>query len=62
MICAKSTKQIIALLSQTDFIQERYDRGYSWLTITSKTGAVIDGEKVDREEFFNTLNIWGKDN
>ena len=34
----KSTKQIIALLSQTDFIQELADRGYSWLTITSKTG------------------------
>ena len=61
LICAKSTKQIIALLSQTDFIQELADRGYSWLTITSKTGAIIDGEKVDREEFFNTLNAWGKD-
>ena len=29
--------------------------------ITSKTGAVIDGKKVNREEFFNTLNTWGKD-
>ena len=28
--------------------------------ITSKTGAVIDGEKVDRETFFDTLNKWGK--
>ena len=61
LICAKSTKQIIALLSQTDFIQELSERGYSWLTITSKTGAIVDGEKVDREEFFNTLNAWGKD-
>ena len=61
LICAKSTKQIIALLSQTDFIQELADRGYSWMTITSKTGAIIDGEKIDREEFFNTLNTWGRD-
>ncbi len=61
LICAKSTKQIIALLSQTGFIQELADRGYSWLTITSKTGAIVDGEKVDREEFFNTLNAWGRD-
>ena len=61
LICAKSTKQIIALLSQTDFIEELAERGYSWLTITSKTGAIIDGEKVDREEFFNTLNAWGRD-
>ena len=31
------------------------------MTITSKTGAIIDGKKVNREEFFNTLNAWGKD-
>ena len=29
--------------------------------ITSKTGAVIDGEKVSRDEFFNVLSAWGKD-
>ena len=29
--------------------------------ITAKTGAVVDGKKVDRESFFNTLNEWGKD-
>ena len=28
--------------------------------ITSKTGGVIDGQKVTREEFFNVLNAWGK--
>jgi len=28
--------------------------------ITSKTGAMIDGEKVDRETFFDTLNEWGR--
>ena len=61
LICAKTTKQIINLLSHTDFIQELSERGYSWMTITSKTGAIIDGEKVNREEFFNTLNTWGKD-
>ena len=35
-------------------------RGYSWMVITSKTGAIIDGQKVDRETFFNTLNAWGQ--
>ena len=29
--------------------------------ITSKTGAVIDGEKVTRDEFFNVLSAWGQD-
>ena len=61
LICARTTKQIVGLLSQSDFCTELYQRGYSWMTITSKTGAIIDGEKVDREEFFNTLNTWGKD-
>ena len=61
LICAKATKQIINLVSHTTFVQDLADRGYSWMTITSKTGAIIDGEKVDREEFFNTLNEWGKD-
>ena len=29
--------------------------------ITAKTGAIIDGKKVNREQFFETLNQWGKD-
>ena len=61
LICARTTKQIVGLLSQSDFCAELYQRGYSWMTITSKTGAIIDGKKVNREEFFNTLNTWGKD-
>jgi len=60
LICAKSTKQIVALVSQTDFVKQLSVRGYSWLMITSKTGAMIDGEKVDRETFFDTLNEWGR--
>ena len=61
LICARTTKQIVGLLSQSDFCSELAQRGYSWMTITSKTGAIIDGKKVNREEFFNTLNTWGKD-
>ena len=61
LIAARSTKQIIKLLSQSDFRKELSERGYSCLYITSKTGAVIDGQKVNREVFFDTLNAWGKD-
>ena len=61
LICAKSTKQIIGLLSQSEFCYELNVRGYSWMTITSKTGAIVDGKKVGRDEFFKTLNAWGKD-
>ena len=60
LICAKSTKQIITLLSHTEFIDDLTHRGYSWMTITSRTGAIVDGEKVSREDFFNTLNEWGR--
>ena len=61
LICARTTKQIVNLLTHSDFCAELYQRGYSWMTITSKTGAIIDGKKVDREKFFDTLNTWGRD-
>lgn len=61
LICAKATKQITNLISQTGFCQELQDRGYSWMVITSKTGAIIDGKKVNREEFFDTLHEWSQD-
>ena len=61
LICARTTKQIMGLISDSDFCVELYQRGYSWMTITSKTGAIIDGQKVNREQFFDTLNAWGKD-
>ena len=61
LICARTTKQIMGLLSDSDFRKDIASRGYSWMTITSKTGAIIDGQKVNREVFFDTLNAWGKD-
>jgi superfamily II DNA or RNA helicase len=61
LICAKATKHIIGLLSETDFAEQLAEEGYSVMHITSKHGAFIDGEKVNREVFFDTLNDWGKD-
>ena len=61
LVCVKSSKKLINLVSQTDCINELQSRGYSYLYITSKTGAVIDGKKVNREVFFDTLNAWGRD-
>ena len=61
LICARATKQIVGLVSQTEFVKELTYRGYSYMYITSKTGAVIDGKKVNREKFFAKLNEWGKD-
>ena len=61
LICARTTKQIINLLTHSDFCLQLKERGYSWMTITAKTGAIIDGKKVNRDVFFDTLNTWGKD-
>ena len=61
LVCVKTSRQLINLMSHTDFSTQLTDRGYSYLYITSKTGAVINGKKTDRETFFNTLNAWGKD-
>ena len=61
LVCAKSTKQIKGLVSYDKFLDELAWRGYTCMYITSKTGAVIDGKKVTRDEFFNVLSAWGKD-
>ena len=62
LIAARSTKQIVRLVTQTDFCKELEERGYNWMYITSKTGAIINGKKVSREKFFEILNQWGTDN
>ena len=48
LVCARSTKQIVNLIKNSDFCKEVVSRDYSWMMITSKTGAVIDGVKVSR--------------
>ena len=61
LVCAKSTKQIVRLISHTDFVDELAYRGYEYMYITAKTGAVINGVQVSREEFFNVLSHYGQD-
>jgi superfamily II DNA or RNA helicase len=61
LVCAKSTKQITGLVSYDKFLDELELRGYTCMYITSKTGAIIDGKKVSRDKFFDTLSAWGKD-
>ena len=59
LVCAKSTKQIQGLVRYGKFIYELNNRGYDYMYITAKTGAVINGKKVKREEFFTTMREWG---
>jgi len=62
LVCAKAVSQITRLVADSDFADILSNLGYSYMYIAASTGAVIDGKKVDRETFFNTLNAWGKDN
>ena len=61
LVCAKSTKQITGLITYPKFIAELTSRGYDYMYITARTGAVINGKKVSRDKFFETLSAWGKD-
>jgi superfamily II DNA or RNA helicase len=61
LIAAKSTKSIIKLLTETDFISQMKDRDYNVLHITAMHGAYIDGKEVKRDVFFKILNEWGQD-
>ena len=61
LICARRTSQITNMVSDSKLTTELYARGYNWMYITAKTGAVINGVKVSRDEFFKTLNTWGNE-
>ena len=38
-----------------------HEMKYNVMHITSKFGAIINGKKVSRKLFFDTMNKWGKD-
>ena len=61
LVAAPNTRVLWALLTGTNVMQEFADRGYDVLHITSKHGAYVNKTKVGRQEFFDTLDTWGKD-
>ena len=61
LVVSKKTKDIICLTTQTDFQLQMEEMGYDVLHISSKFGAFINNQKVNREVFFDTLNAYGKD-
>ena len=61
LVSAPTTRILWSMLGQTDIQSWLLERDYNLMHITSKHGAIINGEKVGREEFFNTLTEWGKD-
>jgi len=61
LVSAPTTRILWNMLSQTDIKDWLHEREYNILHITSKHGAIINGKKVGREEFFKLLTKWGKD-
>jgi superfamily II DNA or RNA helicase len=61
LVAVKSTKNMMALIAETDFVTQLKDRNYSILHISSQYGAYVNGKPVNRERFFQVLNTWGKD-
>ena len=61
LVSAPTTRILWNMLTHTDIRSWLYSQQYNILHITSKYGAVINGKKVGREKFFQTLTDWGKD-
>ena len=61
LVSAPTTRILWNMLGQTDIQSWLTEHDYNIMHITSKHGAIINGKKVGREEFFNTLTKWGKD-
>ena len=61
LVSASATRHIVDLVEQTDFADIMKGLGYSLMYVTAKTGAYVDGNKVDRDSFFETLSEWGRD-
>ena len=61
LVSSPTTRILWNMLTMTDIRSWLYSQQYNIMHITSKHGAVINGKKVGREEFFQTLTDWGKD-
>ena len=62
LVSAPSSKILGKMLGQTPILDYFKTNGYDVMHITSKFGAIINGVKVGREKFFDTLQTWGADN
>ena len=61
LVAAPSSRVLGNMLGHTTILEYFKDNGYDVMHITSKFGAIINGTKVGREEFFDTLTNWGQD-
>ena len=56
LVSAPSARIINAMMAFTDLFRDLRQADYNVMTITSKHGAIINGKKVSRTQFFETLD------
>jgi hypothetical protein len=61
LISVPSSKIMRKMLGNTKLLSDLEDRGFEVLHITSKYGAYVNKEKVNRTKFFQTLKEWGEE-
>ena len=61
LVSVPSSRVLNNMLGRTLLLKELETRGYDVLHITSKFGAYVNKEKVNRTKFFNTLKTWGEE-
>ena len=61
LIAVPSSAQLGNMIGHTTLLSQLRLRGYDYLHVTSKYGAYVNDQKVNREVFMETLSDWGKD-
>lgn len=59
LICVKSTKSMMEMISDSDFSERLTELGYDLLHITAQHGAFYNEDKVERDKFFQLLDELG---
>ena len=59
LVSVPSSKIMRKMLGNTKLLSDLESRGFEVLHITSKYGAYVNKEKVNRTKFFETLKEWG---
>ena len=61
LVASPASKIMGALLFKTSIMHDLRERGYDVMHITSKYGAYVNDQKVNRQQFFNIFDQYGKD-
>lgn len=62
LITCPSSRALMDLICLTDFMQDLNDNGYDVFHITSKYGAFHNKTKINRSEFLNKMEEYGREN